>query len=1353
MIRSPLSLLTAALLLCWGVAGAQNASTYLDDDISAGDFPFLGFTNSYTVTQASDSEVAITGNGGGAAFENLVYQLTDDEGAAVSIDLGATNRVFVRARATSDVTLRIDAVDEVTDYSTNTPGQSVGLTTEYQEFELDFSGGYTFTDFGPGATTCLPADGGCVVPSDAIDQLWFYVAPGAGGFSGTITIDYVAIGESPSGSDDDDDDDDGGTTGGAPLFVDDGFDDDPVNFLGGGLTAIQGDGQLAISSTGGAFQFANFQLLDDEGAPTSVDLTAGDRTVYFRARATNAPVNVRVDLVDAAGFRSTLAGARVDVTSEEFAVYSITYGDGGFPNLNDGGFGGTPCDGPPCPVDVTDIVGLQIYFNDAAGDYVGTVTFDYFAIGGMFGGEDDGGEECLAEAGTTSTSTPEVSLVDGQAEISGSADGNAVVPDGFATAFVLTMGDELVIEDFNLTGTFTVDMAGEYRIHVLVGNPADLLNTDIIDLEAAIEAGVTAVEAIALLDANDVCYALDVEGALVTVSEEEDVCDVDAGAITFADGSTTATIIVDGTPDPLEVVQTGNPSGESATFVITDAEANILAIPPGSGPFDLDGAGVGTCLIWYLVFDGELEGAAVGANATDLSGCFELSNPLEVIRNPADDGGDECEAEAGTTSAAASSVALADSTATISGTNDGNAVVPMGYELAYVLTMGDDLIIQDFNTSGTFAVSMAGTFRIHTLVANIDGDPAEDALDLSVVVPGETPAAAVLALLEETGICAALDVAGAPVEVTTGDDDDDDDDDNGGVSKGRISSPNGDSPVAVCSNGDLNTTVTVELEYETPVGQVAYVLTDEDFNILLIQDDATFDVSGNAPGIYHVFAFNYTGNILVGPGSSVFGIRFSDADFLISQNCIILDVFDDCTDGVVPTIAKGEIATPDGETRVEVCSTEDTGSGSTVTAELGYDIQLGQVAYVLTDSNFVILAIQDDPTFDFSDVDPAKYHIWAYNYTGSIVAEPGQPLFGTRFSDDEFLISQNCIVVNVGEGCTPACEAVAGTTSSDQTAVTLANGTATVSGSNDGNAVVPEGYELAYVLTMGDDLVIANFNTTGTFEVTMAGEYRVHTLVANIDGAPAANALDLSVVMPGVTTAAEVLALIEANGICAALDAAGALVTVEAAAPGITTGTIATPVGGDPGDICVSDDDDDDTVTVDLGFEITLGQVAYVLTDSNFIILRIQEDPTFDFSDAAPGTYHLWAYNYTGNILVGPGSSVFGIRFSDEEFLISQNCIIVNITDDCPSEDDGFAFTAAPVSSQELIIRAEEPTQAPTLVDVRISRADGFPVKVLNGVPEASLAAYTVDLDAAGGIYFVSIVRNGVVTTERVVFQ
>ncbi len=96
----------------------------------------------------------------------------------------------------------------------------------------------------------------------------------------------------------------------------------------------------------------------------------------------------------------------------------------------------------------------------------------------------------------------------------------------------------------------------------------------------------------------------------------------------------------DGVADNLvagSISLSGN-TGSNSQWVVTDDQGNILGLPPMPSVVDFDGAGPGTCLIWHLSFEDGLQGAAVGNNASDLVGCYSLSNPIEVIRNQPEGG-------------------------------------------------------------------------------------------------------------------------------------------------------------------------------------------------------------------------------------------------------------------------------------------------------------------------------------------------------------------------------------------------------------------------------------------------------------------------------------------------------------------------------------------------------------------------------------------------------------------------------------------------------------------------------------------------------------------------------------------
>jgi len=103
-------------------------------------------------------------------------------------------------------------------------------------------------------------------------------------------------------------------------------------------------------------------------------------------------------------------------------------------------------------------------------------------------------------------------------------------------------------------------------------------------------------------------------------------------SISGTNGSTSMELCADDGIDDLVSVDLLNASGPNMAYVITDEDLNIIAIPDAQ-PFNFEGAGAGTCLIWNLSYIDGLQGATMGANAADLQGCYSLSNPITIIRN------------------------------------------------------------------------------------------------------------------------------------------------------------------------------------------------------------------------------------------------------------------------------------------------------------------------------------------------------------------------------------------------------------------------------------------------------------------------------------------------------------------------------------------------------------------------------------------------------------------------------------------------------------------------------------------------------------------------------------------------
>ncbi|MEM6321993.1 MAG: hypothetical protein AAF960_30315 [Bacteroidota bacterium] len=118
---------------------------------------------------------------------------------------------------------------------------------------------------------------------------------------------------------------------------------------------------------------------------------------------------------------------------------------------------------------------------------------------------------------------------------------------------------------------------------------------------------------------------------------------------------------------------------------------------------------------------------------------------FKVVVTGGGGGGTDCKAAAGTLNPVNNAPEISDGTAMLRATIGQQPTVPSGFQILYVLTSTDNLVIQGTNTEPRFMVNAPGRFRIHTLVFN----PAT--LDLSIVVPGVTTGFDVNSLLIQGG--------------------------------------------------------------------------------------------------------------------------------------------------------------------------------------------------------------------------------------------------------------------------------------------------------------------------------------------------------------------------------------------------------------------------------------------------------------------------------------------------------------------------------------------------------------------------------------------------------------------------
>ncbi len=816
--------------------------------------------------------------------------------------------------------------------------------------------------------------------------------------------------------------------------------------------------------------------------------------------------------------------------------------------------------------------------------------------------------ELLCEARSGALAANETCLEGGNASLTATVTEDPVVPTGYELIYVLTSGDELVIQGVNATPEFDVDVEGKFTIHSLVYDP----NT--LDLGIVVPGQTTGFDVNGLLvqGGGDICAALDVAGAAFDVAECP--CDADAGSLfnfvqecLDADGAKIRAF-----PE----VRPTAPDGFEILYVLTSGDGLVIQNVSNDPSFVVDQTGLYT--IHTLVYDPAtldisivVPGQTTGFDVNGLlkQGGGDICGSLDVAGATFDVVNCPCEATAGTLVPSGEACIDGGST-TLTAVVDENPMIPEGYSLIYVLTAGDGLVIQDVNSSPEFTVDTQGVYTIHTLVYD------STTLDLGIVVPGQTTGFDVNGLLEQGGgdICAALDVAGAPFTVGTCACE---------ATAGALT-PIGDP----CLDSGRARLRAVDIDRpNVPAGyQVIYVLTSgEGLVIQAVNLQPIFNVT--EAGIYTIHTLVYNPATLdlgiVVPGETT-GF---DVNGLLQQGggdiCAALDVagaaFDvtdcGCTANAGTLAPTGDTCLPAGENTITAAVVDEAFIPD------GY-----RRVYVLTSGdNLIIEAVSSTPSFDIDGSGRFTIHTLVYNpqtlslgivqlgrtsaiLLNRLLQQGGGPICASLDVAGAVFFAGNC-----------PCDAHAGRLEAEEGAC-LDMGEANLVASPVSHPRVPAGFEVLYVLTSGEGLVIQGVNTTPAFTVTDEGTYTIHTLVYD------PNTLDLSIVVPGVTTGFDVNGLLKQGGgdICGALDVAGAPFHVSDCVCEADAGTLH-PLN----DPCIQNlgvtikAATDDQPTIPAGFT-----QLYVLTSGEGLVIQgVSAEPEFRVDAEGRYTIHSLVYN------------------------------------------------------------------------------------------------------------------------------
>ncbi|WP_417195964.1 T9SS type A sorting domain-containing protein [Bizionia sp.] len=481
-----------------------------------------------------------------------------------------------------------------------------------------------------------------------------------------------------------------------------------------------------------------------------------------------------------------------------------------------------------------------------------------------------------------------------------------------------------------------------------------------------------------------------------------------------------------------------------------------------------------------------------------------------------------CNAFSGTATATMPNVSLVDGMATISATPNGDAVIPDGFTLGFVLTLGDELVIVDGDDISSFPVTEPGNYTIHPFVYN------PNTLDVGIVEFGVTTGVDVLGLISQGGgnICASLDVTGAPVTVESCEAD------------ARTLMANMDTACLVDGMATISATSNNDAVIPDDYSSI-YVLTQgEGLVIVNAGAEPSFEITEGGNYTIHTLVYNPDTLDL---GILEFGVTTGfDVFRLIIPGggtiCAALDVAG-APVSVENPMAGTLTADMDMATLVDGATTISATPNGDINIPDGYSS-----IYVLTQGDdLVIVNAGAEPNFEVTEAGNYTIHTLVYNPN---TLDLGIVELGVTTGVDVLgLISQGggdiCASLDVaGAPVTvmeESCTAEAGTMYSSSPITCLMSGMASIEAMQNRPAETPDGYEQLFVLTEAFSLTILNVSVTPNFDVTDRGFYRIHSLVYNPE------TLDLSIVVPGETTGFDVVNLINNNDICASLDVHGAV--------------------------------------------------------------------------------------------------------------------------------------------------------------------------------------------------------------------
>ena len=401
-----------------------------------------------------------------------------------------------------------------------------------------------------------------------------------------------------------------------------------------------------------------------------------------------------------------------------------------------------------------------------------------------------------------------------------------------------------------------------------------------------------------------------------------------------------------------------------------------------------------------------------------------------------------------------------------------------------------------------------------------------------------------------------------------------------------------------------------------------WLVVDAQGIIRAIETSASINFSQLPLGTYEVYGLAFSGTLSVQVGQSIATGDFAAVCFDLSDNHALVNI---------SRIDGGTVVFDNGAFQAISCQDEtlpDLFNFQHTTTAAG-----SSYVYLLTDNDNNILEVLTTGSVDLTFRPSGTFRIWGLSYAGTLTAAVGANAASAALASSCFQLSSNHLTIVRSEVDGGFVSISGGGT---QISLCTAPGNDVVAFENTGFSstngyiylVTDANNRLQYVVN-GDEF---------DFQITTANTYRVWGLAYS----------GVLLLQTGAVVTNAVL-----SSQC--FNLSDNFITVFREAPPVLS--LATLQGDTELAFCSGDGEADYYRFRTFG--ATNANIAYILTDENYIIRSVLTVDEIDFDTMPSQLYYVWALAYTGTLTANVGGNIYASGLSSDCFVLSGDSIIV----------------------------------------------------------------------------------------------